>query len=311
MIFEQLPLRTKDRPEYSNSSFRVNVHRRDHSFFTNPSVAAPIILLLSTTYIPTRTQRTTCLLLCYTYGGTTNHTSTFDFLLYHQYYKRTMEDAKLQALHDSLAKLRGHKGLGSRGAYSWQKNTDQKGPVDFGLPANALYANFVPSGTYDPNAKHANDGDGREIKRDFSDIQSCSDSSADEATKKRKRKEKKKAEKLAAKKKAKLLAKMQAKKAAKKAKKEKKEKSASSAIAAPSSENAKQSKKRKRKEEDKKEKKKVKLETPESKSKTKKKSKKEKSKSSDTNQVPGETTASKSAKAKSEKTSRKKKRKAE
>ena len=133
-----------------------------------------------------------------------------------------MEDSKLQALHDSLSKLRGHQGLGSRGAYSWQKKSasdSENGPADFGLPANALYANFVPAGTYDPKAGHANDGDGRQIKRDFSDIND--DSSDDEAAKKRKRKEKRKAEKLEAKKQAKLLAKIKAKKEAKKAKKEK------------------------------------------------------------------------------------------
>ena len=115
-----------------------------------------------------------------------------------------MEDSKLQALHDSLSKLRGHQGLGSRGAYSWQKKSagtqeGGKGPAEFGLPANALYANFLPAGTYDPKAGKAHDGDGRAIKRDFSDdddSSSSSDDNDDEETKKRKRKEKKKAKKM-------------------------------------------------------------------------------------------------------------------
>lgn len=112
-----------------------------------------------------------------------------------------MEDAKLQKLHDTLSKLRGHQGLGSQAVYSWQKKSGKTEPdvVDNGLPKNRLYRDFVKEGTYDPKQK-THDGDGRVIKRDFSDIQA-------ETTKeerKRRKKEAAKAAKLELKRQAKL-----------------------------------------------------------------------------------------------------------
>jgi colicin import membrane protein len=98
-----------------------------------------------------------------------------------------MEDAKLIALHETLSKLTGHKGLGSNGLYSWQKNKnhdESKNPkleqVRSNLPQNQLYAHFLPAGTYDPNDEskqnhNKNFGDGRYVKRDFSDITNDSD----------------------------------------------------------------------------------------------------------------------------------------
>ena len=115
-----------------------------------------------------------------------------------------MEDHKLQALHDSLSKLRGHKGLGTSSQYSWQKTVAQEDgdrQKKYGLPNNTLYSYFVPEGTYDPKKK-ASDGDGRFIKRDFGSASSSSseddESSFDTAERKRRRKEKRKAEKKAA-----------------------------------------------------------------------------------------------------------------
>ena len=86
-----------------------------------------------------------------------------------------MEETKLQALADSLSKHGGRKGLGiNSGSYSWAKGkVQQSGEPSSeersGLPNNPLYSNFVREGTYDPSAK-VEDGDGRAIKRDFSDI---------------------------------------------------------------------------------------------------------------------------------------------
>jgi hypothetical protein len=95
-----------------------------------------------------------------------------------------MEDSKLQALHDSLNKLRGHQGLGSNTQYSWQKKGKgeeaERGPRTDGLPTNALYSNFLPSGTYDPAAVATHDGDGRRIKRDFSDIAGANKDESDD-----------------------------------------------------------------------------------------------------------------------------------
>lgn len=103
-----------------------------------------------------------------------------------------MEESKLQALHDSLSQIRGRKGLGTNGSqYSWQRTTVVNSKNN-DLPSNALYAHFVPEGSYDPQAK----GDGRIVKRDFSE------SSKEE--RKRRRKEEKKAAKLQAKREAKL-----------------------------------------------------------------------------------------------------------
>ena len=116
-----------------------------------------------------------------------------------------MEDAKLQALHDTLSKLRGTQGLGSNHQYSWQKNksgasTEGRHPAAANLPNTALYAYFVPEGTYDPNAVAKNDGDGRVIKRDFSDIgkEDSDDASANKRRRKEERKEAKKAARIKA-----------------------------------------------------------------------------------------------------------------
>ena len=92
-----------------------------------------------------------------------------------------MEEHKLIALHESLAKLRKSAGLGVSSQYSWQKKGDrslnslivtqengEKVRSD-GLPINMLYNNFVKEGFYDPNDTSASHGDGRAIKRDFSD----------------------------------------------------------------------------------------------------------------------------------------------
>lgn len=138
-----------------------------------------------------------------------------------------MEDSKLQALHDSLSQIQRGKGLGVRNTYSWQRNakslsSPSSSKSSSSLPNNPLYAYFVPEGTYDPNAKE-NDGDGRFIKRDFSDDdEEESDSDDDDSDKKiketknkkearRKAKEERKAAKKAAAKAAKLEAKKKAK----------------------------------------------------------------------------------------------------
>eukprot|EP00539_Tryblionella_compressa_P005978 CAMPEP_0178766646 /NCGR_PEP_ID=MMETSP0744-20121128/19182_1 /TAXON_ID=913974 /ORGANISM="Nitzschia punctata, Strain CCMP561" /LENGTH=304 /DNA_ID=CAMNT_0020422395 /DNA_START=18 /DNA_END=933 /DNA_ORIENTATION=+ len=134
-----------------------------------------------------------------------------------------MEETKLQALADSLSKHGGRRGLGTySGAYSWTKTQKTSSAPNTapertdGLPNNALYANFVREGTYDPNVK-AEDGDGRVIKRDFSDSlelvatqnESSSSSSLSGASNNKKADEK--AKRKAAKKAAKLEAKRQAK----------------------------------------------------------------------------------------------------
>ena len=136
-----------------------------------------------------------------------------------------MEESKLQALADSLSKHSGRKGLGtSGGEYSWSKTansstTTTQSARDDGLPTNPLYSNFVKEGAYDPSKKAPlNHGDGRLIKRDFSDIPPIVDeTSADETSKKssKKSKEERKAEKKAIKKAAKKAVKLEAKKKAK------------------------------------------------------------------------------------------------
>jgi hypothetical protein len=129
-----------------------------------------------------------------------------------------MEDAKLQALHDTLSQIRGKKGLGTNTQYSWQTGEttrQQRHPSAACLPDNALYANFLPEGVYDPNSKRIDDGDGRIVKRDFSDAvmnDSSDDKKSDRNDKleKRRHKELRKAEKKIAKKAEKLTAKKEA-----------------------------------------------------------------------------------------------------
>ena len=135
-----------------------------------------------------------------------------------------MEESKLQALADSLSKHSGKKGLGTYGGeYSWSKtansSTTPSARID-GLPTNPLYSNFVKEGTYDPSKKTPlSHGDGRVIKRDFSDIPAIVDeTSSDETSSKKsskKSKEERKAEKKALKKAVKKAAKLEAKKKAK------------------------------------------------------------------------------------------------
>jgi len=117
-----------------------------------------------------------------------------------------MNEAQAQAFHDTLSKLRskGRGGLGMNELNFGNNSAD----VDYGLPKNALYANFVPEmgDKFDYNEY----GDGRIIKRNFDD---CNDSSLEEESneKKRKRKRLSKEERKAEKKAAKLEAKRQAK----------------------------------------------------------------------------------------------------
>jgi hypothetical protein len=129
-----------------------------------------------------------------------------------------MEEEKLLALHASLSSLRRSAGVGVSSQYSWQKNADSSssasGVRTDGLPVNPLYNNFVKEGTYTPNAK--SHGDGRAIKRDFSDCAHVSDAEQDSSDEDRKKKAQRKAEKKAAKKAAKLEAKKQAKREEKK-----------------------------------------------------------------------------------------------
>jgi hypothetical protein len=158
-----------------------------------------------------------------------------------------MEDAKLQALHDSLAKLRGgqKKGLGrnssSSGPYSWSHSnpttTQQEEEDDLhphGLPNNPLYAYFAPEGTYDNKTKlqqQQSHGDGRYIKRTFDDIDNAqvddsdsdSDQDSSDSDKKKLSKQDRKAQKKAAAKEAKRLAKLQAKLLEKKMRKQQKQ----------------------------------------------------------------------------------------
>jgi hypothetical protein len=138
-----------------------------------------------------------------------------------------MEDSKLQALHDALSQLRGQKGLGTNSQYSWQRGTSAptaRHPAAAKLPNNALYANFLPEGVYDPKTAQSNDGDGRVIKRDFSDAiegynslaNVCRSSTAEGSTEKAQRKALQKITKKEAKKAAKLKTKLEEKKQQKK-----------------------------------------------------------------------------------------------
>ena len=135
-----------------------------------------------------------------------------------------MEDAKLQVLHDTLSQIRGKNGLGTNTQFSWQRGTGAtqtatRHPLALHLPDNALYAHFLPEGVYDPASNNIDYGDGRIIKRDFSDAIIDGDVANKSKKRKRKvdseekarRKEIRKAEKKAAKKVEKLKAKREAK----------------------------------------------------------------------------------------------------
>mmetsp|Transcript_20030 Transcript_20030/g.41869 ORF Transcript_20030/g.41869 Transcript_20030/m.41869 type:complete len:253 (-) Transcript_20030:146-904(-) len=146
-----------------------------------------------------------------------------------------MEESKVQALHDTLSKLKKSAGLGVASHYNFSgkiKTTtvDGKAIREDGLPNNPLYFPFVREGTYDPSKSNAKKyGDGRVIKRNFDDCKPVtptsdgtsssdgSDSEDEETKKKRKleKKERKKAEKKAAKLEAKRQAKIEEKKRAK------------------------------------------------------------------------------------------------
>ena len=159
-----------------------------------------------------------------------------------------MEETKLQALVDSLSGHGGRKGLGTNQEYSWSKTnnrnesgTEQKNSSlekqqqgrDDGLPDNALYAPFLREGAYDPTAK-SHHGDGRTIKRDFSNknhdhdavaaITESSSSSDNNNLTKEERKAAKKAIKLEAKRQAKLEVKRKAKRAEKEVARKRKKK---------------------------------------------------------------------------------------
>lgn len=127
-----------------------------------------------------------------------------------------MEESKVQALHDTLSKLKKSQGLGISSHYNFGKvkTTEIDGKIvrTDGLPNNPLYFPFVREGTYDRNKSDASKyGDGRVIKRNFDDCNSDSDGG-----KKKKSKEERKAEKKAAKLEAKRQAKLEEKRRAKK-----------------------------------------------------------------------------------------------
>ena len=145
-----------------------------------------------------------------------------------------MEDHKLQALHDTLSKLRGRHGLGTSSLYSWQRNSSQgaaaKTPPS-GSGGNPLHAHYHREGEHPHRSLARGGGDGRVIKRDFKDLDEPDRSSpvGDDGRKgkkkrrneedeeegdnnnKKKSKEEKKREKKAARKAAKLEMKRQAK----------------------------------------------------------------------------------------------------
>lgn len=125
-----------------------------------------------------------------------------------------MEESKVQALHDTLSKLKKSQGLGVSSHYNFGKvkTTEVDGKIvrEDGLPNNPLYFPFVREGTYDRNKSDAAKyGDGRVIKRNFDDCNSDSESG------KKKSKEERKAEKKAAKLEAKRQAKLEEKRRAK------------------------------------------------------------------------------------------------
>ena len=197
-----------------------------------------------------------CSLLCNTKQ---QHTPTYN--------NETMEESKLQALADSLSKNGNRKGLGtnrSPGQYSWSVKqpstsaaTDAAERTD-GLPNNALYTHFVKAGEYDPTQKTTstmNHGDGRVIKRDFSDLLPIlvSEDGSDGQPAKKMSKEEKKAAKKAAKLEAKRQAKLEEKRQMKKLAKEKSISKCSSLVQETSIEQGtkKSSQKRKRSDEEK------------------------------------------------------------
>jgi hypothetical protein len=132
-----------------------------------------------------------------------------------------MEEAKVQALHDTLSKLKKSAGLGVSSHYNFGKikTTEVDGKVvrADGLPSNQLYFPFVREGTYDKEKSDASRyGDGRVIKRNFDDCNSDgSSNSSNSHDKKKLAKEKKKAKKKAAKLEAKRQAKLDEKRKAK------------------------------------------------------------------------------------------------
>jgi hypothetical protein len=155
-----------------------------------------------------------------TASSTANHFQSISF------YVISMEDAKLQALHDTLAQLRGKNGLGTSSQYSWQRTAAGGGavarhPAAAALPDNMLYANFLPEGVYDPISAAVNDGDGRSIKRDFSDILPM-ESGTDDADRRKRTKQAKKEAAKAAKLEAKRQAKIEEKKRLKREERERK-----------------------------------------------------------------------------------------
>jgi hypothetical protein len=85
-----------------------------------------------------------------------------------------MEDHKLQALHDTLSKLRGRHGLGTSSLYSWQRNPPQgaaaKAPPSVS-GGNPLRAHFHREGQHPHRSLARGDGDGRAIKRNFDDLE--------------------------------------------------------------------------------------------------------------------------------------------
>lgn len=145
-----------------------------------------------------------------------------------------MEESKIQALHDTLSKLRKSAGLGvashfNFGSATTKTDSNEKVIRTDGLPNNALYANFLREGDYNPSKSNANKyGDGRLIKTDFSDCAGVCEVSGGESSgensdslrkKKIEKKQRKKAEKKAAKLEAKRQAKLEEKRRAKRGQK--------------------------------------------------------------------------------------------
>ena len=132
-----------------------------------------------------------------------------------------MEESKVQALHDTLSKLKKSAGLGVSSHYNFgkvqTKEVDGKLVRADGLPNNPLYFPFVREGTYDKNKSDAaRYGDGRAIKRNFDDISDDGSDNNGNNDNKKKSKEERKAEKKAAKLEAKRQAKLEEKRRIKK-----------------------------------------------------------------------------------------------